>query len=119
MPHFCEACGADTYICQKCCAIECSKESPPAWGAIPGTERKGNQCPDCYLNDFERTSIIAEAERALKGRMLKTDKGTKVVKKLRHYRQKSCWVVFTDGTEQLRDYDENFQVVRGVTVNAD
>lgn len=47
MPHFC-SCGADTYICQVCGEIKCSKDYPSTWRTdLTGTENAGNVCPSC------------------------------------------------------------------------
>jgi len=47
MPNFCE-CGADTYICQKCGRILCSKDYPSTWRPdITEHESAGNVCPSC------------------------------------------------------------------------
>jgi len=52
MPHFCK-CGADTYICQKCGKVFCSKDYPPEWRAdITENKSAGNVCPEC-VTDFE------------------------------------------------------------------
>ena len=48
MPHFCDWCGAETYICQKCRKIFCSEDHPPKWRPdITGNESAGNVCPMC------------------------------------------------------------------------
>lgn len=49
MPHFSSCCpGADTYICQKCAKIFCSKCQPSQWRPdITGHKSAGNVCPKC------------------------------------------------------------------------
>ena len=48
MPHFCETCGGDTYICQKCAKVFCNKEHPSTWRPdITGHSGAGNVCPAC------------------------------------------------------------------------
>ncbi len=49
MPHFSSCCpGADTYICQKCGKIFCSKCQPSQWRPdITGHKSAGNVCPKC------------------------------------------------------------------------
>ena len=50
MPHFCPkaGCSADTYICQDCTRILCSKDYPSKRVLIPRTGREGNMCPECF-----------------------------------------------------------------------
>lgn len=51
MPHFCNRCGADEYICQSCGKIFCSKEFPGTWMTpVPGKSFNGNICPNCNKN---------------------------------------------------------------------
>ena len=41
-------CGVDTYICQKCAKIFCSKCNPSVWRPdITGHKSAGNVCPGC------------------------------------------------------------------------
>lgn len=58
MPHFSSCCpGADTYICQKCAKIFCSKCQPSQWRPdITGHKSAGNVCPNC-LKKFEPNKI--------------------------------------------------------------
>jgi len=55
MPHFSSCCpGADTYICQKCGKIFCSKCQSSQWRPdITGHESVGNICPNCLKNFYE------------------------------------------------------------------
>ena len=58
MPHFCE-CGADTYICQKCARILCSRDYPSTWRPdITGHKSAGNVCPTC-LEEFKKFGVTA------------------------------------------------------------
>jgi len=42
MAHFCNICGADTYMCQQCGRIRCSEKNPANW-----FDGKGNICKTC------------------------------------------------------------------------
>jgi hypothetical protein len=53
MPSFCDICGADMYICQKCGRDLCSDTEQPKWRPdITGNKSAGNVCPDC-IKDHE------------------------------------------------------------------
>lgn len=48
MPHFCDKCGADTYICQACHKIFCSTETESYWRTdITNNKAAGTVCEAC------------------------------------------------------------------------
>lgn len=65
MPHFSSCCpGADTYICQKCARILCSKCQPPKWRPdITGNKSAGNICPKCFKCVSEDLSLFEHCRR--------------------------------------------------------
>lgn len=52
MPHFSSCCkGFDTYICQICGKILCSRCKPSSWRPdITGHKSAGNVCASCEAN---------------------------------------------------------------------
>lgn len=72
------------------------------------------------LNDTTRTdkegkvwdiaSIFNQGAQALIGRTMKTSNGPRVIARIWPDKYKACTVLFTDGTEQRRDFDETFQL---------
>lgn len=60
MPHFCDECGQDTFICQKCgkvfCTNEsCSKGTKYHWDTkVTGSSSAGAVCDNCYIEYWTR-----------------------------------------------------------------
>lgn len=60
MPHFCECCGADEYLCQRCGRVRCSLHKPSQWRVdITDCDSAGNVCPEC-VKEWDRTYTVRE-----------------------------------------------------------
>lgn len=65
MPHFCEKCGADTYICQTCHKVFCSNETEGYWRTdITGNKAAGTVCETCQAKfDWNKASAKERREK--------------------------------------------------------